>query len=255
MIRRGKAYDSTDLVFSIYQRMKQHGYNGAHIDSLVIDQVQVQDFTQAELRVFLMACRDKNGLFLTGDTAQTIARGVGFRFQDVKTTASMFYHYNEALPEKMPPVGIPKVDHLTVNYRTHSGILNCAASIVEIMGRLFPETVDTDVPREKAHFSGPRPFLLPHSNTEELWCLLASVAADKKTTIEFGAHQAILVRDQAAKEKLPSELKGALVLTVIESKGLEFDDGESLACFLMFAMRSPLTCSSCLHRFITPSHA
>jgi len=130
--------------------MKQHGYNGAHIDSLVIDQVQVQDFTQAELRVFLMACRDKNGLFLTGDTAQTIARGVGFRFQDVKTTASMFYHYNEALPEKMPPVGIPKVDHLTVNYRTHSGILNCAASIVEIMGRLFPETVDTDVPRESS---------------------------------------------------------------------------------------------------------
>jgi len=213
------SYDSSDLVFSVYQRLKS-GYNGVAIDSIVID--EVQDFTQSELRLFLMACGDKNRLFLTGDTAQTIARGVGFRFQDVK---SIFYKEAEkAKIEGTAPVGVPKVDMLTVNYRTHSGILNCASSVVDLMQKLFPETVDTDVPREQAHFSGPKPFLLPHSTTEELCCLLASVANDNETTIEFGAHQAILVRDQASKDKLPTEFEGALVLTIIESKGLEFDD-------------------------------
>ena len=60
--------------------------------------------------------------------------------------------------------------------------------------------------------AGPKPYLLPHSTTEELCCLLASVAADKETTIEFGAHQAILVRSQEAKELLPAEFEGTTVL-------------------------------------------
>jgi hypothetical protein len=41
---------------------------------------EVQDFTQAELLMDLRLVSDPNGLFLCGDTAQTIARGVGFRF-------------------------------------------------------------------------------------------------------------------------------------------------------------------------------
>ena len=65
-----------------HPKWKKHGYPGAVIDSLVVD--EVQDFTQAELRLFLECCSDKNGLFLTGDTCQTIARGVGFRFEDVR---------------------------------------------------------------------------------------------------------------------------------------------------------------------------
>jgi hypothetical protein len=40
----------------------------------------VQDFTQAELLMDLRIVADPNGLFLCGDTAQTIARGIGFRF-------------------------------------------------------------------------------------------------------------------------------------------------------------------------------
>ena len=34
-------------------------------------------------------CHDKNALFFTGDTCQTIARGVGFRFEELTT---MFHH-------------------------------------------------------------------------------------------------------------------------------------------------------------------
>jgi superfamily I DNA and RNA helicase len=46
---------------------------------------EVQDFTQSELRLFLEICANKNALLLTGDTCQTIARGVGFRFEELTT--------------------------------------------------------------------------------------------------------------------------------------------------------------------------
>ena len=38
-----------------------------------------QDFTQAELLLALRVVADPNGLFMCGDTCQTIARGIGFR--------------------------------------------------------------------------------------------------------------------------------------------------------------------------------
>jgi ATP-dependent exoDNAse (exonuclease V) beta subunit len=45
------------------------------------------------------------------------------------------------------------------------------------------------------------------------------------TKIEFGAQQVVLVRSDEARRNLPTELAAsAIVLTVFESKGLEFDD-------------------------------
>ena len=52
------------------------------VDSLFVD--EVQDFTQAETFVMAKLCRDPNNLFLAGDTAQSIAVGVDFRFTDVR---------------------------------------------------------------------------------------------------------------------------------------------------------------------------
>ena len=68
---------------------------------------------------------------------------------------------------------------------------------------------------------GPKPLLLTESTTEELCCLLAGSAAtlEEKSSIEFGAHQAIIVRNQKAKEDLPDEFRGALCLTTNEAKG------------------------------------
>lgn len=44
--------------------------------------------------------------------------------------------------------------------------------------------------------------------------------------MEFGAHQVLLVRSQESKERLPPPLDrtGGCILTVPQSKGLEFDD-------------------------------
>ncbi|GFH16322.1 uncharacterized protein HaLaN_12717, partial [Haematococcus lacustris] len=44
--------------------------------------------------------------------------------------------------------------------------------------------------------------------------------------VEFGANQVILVRSMQDKEKLPPEIQAsnAIVMTVPQAKGLEFDD-------------------------------
>ena len=44
--------------------------------------------------------------------------------------------------------------------------------------------------------------------------------------VEFGAHQVILVRTQDSVHELPDELKesNAIIMTVPQAKGLEFDD-------------------------------
>ena len=58
---------------------------------------------------------------------QTIARGLAFRFQDLR---SIFYSVAEETPQVVVPREIYK---LTRNYRTHSGILNMANSIVDLV--------------------------------------------------------------------------------------------------------------------------
>ena len=50
---------------------------------------ETQDFTQAELTILIRLAHNPNEMFLTGDTAQSIMRGVSFRFSDLKT----LFHY------------------------------------------------------------------------------------------------------------------------------------------------------------------
>ena len=216
---------------------------------------EVQDFSQAELRLLLSLCPDKNKVFLAGDTCQTIARGVGFRFEDLR---SLFYAESQAekagaalspkavvgakgasggamAAARRPDTQVPPVLQLSTNYRTHDGILRGAAFVVETLIRMFPASVDRLRPEQGA-FAGPLPILLPDTTEQELSRLLrgvtgkadaggAGVADDAlAAAVEFGAHQAVLVRSREAREELPLDLGEALALTVIQSKGLEFDD-------------------------------
>ena len=106
--------------------------------------------------------------------------------------------------------------------RTHNGILGCASEIVSIVLDLFPNAVDR-LQKDCGHFNGPKPRLLTETTADDLAILLVG-SDETQSQIEFGAHQAVLVRSQAAKDTLPEEFDGALVLTIFEAKGLEFDD-------------------------------
>ncbi|KAI3847224.1 hypothetical protein MKX03_000969 [Papaver bracteatum] len=110
------------------------------------------------------------GYAFSGDTAQTVARGIDFRFEDIR---SLFYNEFILDSESNRKVkGEPKKDkcrisdtfHLNQNFRTHTGVLKLSQSV-------------------------------------------------------------ILVRDDSTKKEICSLIgKKALVLTIVESKGLEFQD-------------------------------
>ena len=207
-------FDECDLVQHLHRRMHKVHDVPWSVHCFYID--EVQDFTQAELALFLQCCRDPNSTFFTGDTAQSIMRGISFRFQDLR---SLFHRINK----KVPQVKVPCKPHtLTVNFRSHSGIMGLAQSILDLLCEFFPSSIDV-LPEDKGMFPGPIPVLLESCDIADLAFLL-STNKREKSAIEFGAHQVILVQSKEAKDNLPSILKGAIVLTIFESKGLEFDD-------------------------------
>ena len=243
MRKEKAAFDEMSWVHNLYTRMLRHGYNGVALHQVYID--EVQDFTLGELQLLILMCTDPNMLFFTGDTAQTIAKGVGFRFKDVTTLFSLLKREMEGasmasvaaakkassslLPYQPPPVSaalivVPKLEQLSHNYRTHSGILNMAFSVIAVLRRLFPYSIDV-LEQERGLFQGMRPKLVLSTESTDLAALLAGSSSKSAKAIDFGAKQVILVRDADSKRALPEILKaGALVMTVPESKGLEMDD-------------------------------
>jgi superfamily I DNA/RNA helicase len=95
---------------------------------------EVQDLPHAV--IYLLSKTASYGVFYSGDTAQTIAKGVGFRFCDLKSL------FNQKLYESGINLKAPITKHLTVNFRSHNNILQMANSIVSSIEILFPKTID-----------------------------------------------------------------------------------------------------------------
>lgn len=57
------------------------------------------------------------------------------------------------------PQSPPKTFQLATNYRSHSGIVNCAQSIIGLISRFWPYSIDTLAP-EKGIVDGPKPVFL-----------------------------------------------------------------------------------------------
>ena len=80
---------------------------------------------------------------MAGDTAQAISR-TSFRFEDLRT---LFF---EQRAREVQAAGegegeltaIPDICSLSLNFRSHEGILRAANAIVATLHRLFPGSVD-----------------------------------------------------------------------------------------------------------------
>lgn len=213
-------FDETDLVRDVFIRLRKTNELPWILHQIYVD--ETQDFTQAELCLLLRICHNPNEMFLTGDTAQSIMRGISFRFNDLK---SLFYYAKKSMHaiDETAAVEVPKKVHqLTHNYRSHAGILSLASSILDLMIRFFPESFDR-LNKDQGLFPGPSPVLLESCSFSDLAVMLKGHKR-KTSHIEFGAHQAILVVDDAARDNIPEELQLGLILTIFEAKGLEFDD-------------------------------
>lgn len=183
------------------------------INYLMID--EVQDLTPKTLQLLLKITNER--VFFAGDTAQTIAKGVGARFSDLSTLLSTFG---------------TKVIQLTTNYRSHGQILALANSVVGLIETLFPFSIDK-LEKEESLTTGMKPLIimpLPEHELRNIFIGRNTSQNVKATTglsahkPQFGCNQVVIVRDQNQKDNLPEFLKAMLCLTVYEAKGLEFDD-------------------------------
>ena len=218
--RSHRMFDEADVVHSVYTRLKKVQIPEWSVHRFYVD--ETQDFTQAELTLLICCSRDPNGLFFTGDTAQSIMRGIAFRFNDLK---SLFFYSQQSFQALGFHTGVQvpnRLYQLTHNYRSHAGILRLATSIVDLLLFYFPESFDR-LEKDQGLFEGPKPVLLESCSFGDLAMILRGNRR-QSSRIEFGAHQVILVSSEETRTRMPDELKQGLILTIYESKGLEFDD-------------------------------
>ena len=204
-------FDDCDFIHHLHQKVATSDIQ-KHIPSvhqIYID--EVQDFTQAELSVISKCCCNANGLFLTGDTAQTIIQGVAFRFEDLR---SLFHD--------IMPQNVPEIHKLTVNHRSMKGVIQLATSITDLLTEFFPKSFDP-IPDEKSVHEGAVPIFLSSCIPDD-FALILKGDTQEIQPIDFGADQAIIVRTEESRKTLPEILSEGIVLTIFESKGLEFND-------------------------------
>ncbi|KAE9400953.1 P-loop containing nucleoside triphosphate hydrolase protein [Gymnopus androsaceus JB14] len=204
--------DGADRAHKILDFFKSQGIPGQKIDRLYVD--EVQDNLLIDTLILRMLCHDENGLFWAGDTAQTISVGSSFRFNGLKA-------FQWRLEEKRRSTLIgtqlavqPETFQLSVNYRSHSGIVDCAHSIIELITRFWKDSIDRLAP-EKGVVAGLKPLFFVGWDESDAGSLDQFVFGDSGNRIEFGAQQCILVRNEAARDRLKAKLG---------EQGLEFND-------------------------------
>lgn len=219
--REGHFFDEMDVVYNIAGRLslftKSVECGSRHwllpTDAVYVD--EVQDFTQSELYLLAKLCISPNNLMLAGDTAQSIAVGVGFRFTDVR---QIFYESFGGVK--------PTLCMLTENYRSHAGVLKLAAAVVELLYHFFSDSLDR-LPPDFGLFPGPKPVIMEVPSVADL-VLLLDGSKRETSRIEFGAHQVVLVRSKGTEDSLPQEfgVDPDWVMTVrqwmLSSRGLLF---------------------------------
>ncbi|KAI9169144.1 hypothetical protein LWI28_007641 [Acer negundo] len=220
-------FDLADLVIDLHCRLRDENIHVDLMDFVYID--EVQDLTMSQIALFKYICRNVDeGFVFSGDTAQTIARGVDFRFQDIR---ALFYKKFVLESSGNGFVGrehkgkISDVLSLSQNFRTHAGVLKLAQSIIELLFRFFPHSIDILKPEVSLIYGEP-PVLLQFENNEDaIIKLFANRGNFGGNIVGFGAQQVILVRDDCARKEILNHVgKQALVLTILECKGLEFQD-------------------------------
>jgi hypothetical protein len=161
-------------------------------DYLLCD--EVQDLPPKAILLLLGLTREN--VFFAGDTAQTIAKGVGARFGDLKDIFTK------------TKIRIPKVIQLSTNYRSHEQILDLANSVVNLIELFFPRSIDRLI-KEGAERQGLMPILLMPVDAKQLTRffmgakLSAEITSSDQATClntqvpQFGCSQVVIVRDQA----------------------------------------------------------
>ncbi|KAJ5825808.1 hypothetical protein N7474_002946 [Penicillium riverlandense] len=220
-----KEIDELDRVSDLLKLLK----NNATLEQLIrrcFEEIyvdEIQDLRCLDIVLLLSCLSDARGIHLAGDTAQCISKDSAFRFSEIK---ALFYEYYEVIANelKQPSFAKPVQFSLAKNYRSHQGILSFASWVMQLLWNGFPDTIDKLEP-EVGQTWGPRPIIFAGFDSSILSAKMIGLVKLNDQVADFGAEQVILVRDDMSKDKLQGQIgEVALVLTILESKGMEFDD-------------------------------
>ena len=148
-VREG-AFDFCDVVSHILQNILVGDlYRGPPIHFMMCD--EVQDLPPATLMLLI---RLGEHCFFSGDSAQTIAKGVGFRFSQLRNLFRPVQHN-----PRERNVELPSIHQLSINFRSHGKILDLANSLIKIIELGYPNTIDK-LKREVSWVEGLKPMML-----------------------------------------------------------------------------------------------
>ncbi|KAI5991381.1 hypothetical protein EDC04DRAFT_2587409 [Pisolithus marmoratus] len=194
---------------------------GPQVDFLYVD--EAQDNLLIDALLLKSICRNPEGLFWAGDTAQTISAGSSFRFDDLKAFLYRIEVEQASHNVRERAVTPPASFQLAINYRSHGGIVNCAHSVIELISHFWPNSIDSIQP-EHGIVDGLKPIFFTGWDKDTVR-YEQFLFGTSDSHIEFGAQQCILVRDEEAKKKLQQQVGDiGLIMTLYDSKGLEFND-------------------------------
>ncbi|OQE05043.1 hypothetical protein PENVUL_c027G05971 [Penicillium vulpinum] len=220
-----KEIDELDRVSGLLKSMRDNKALAEQIqrcfEEIYVD--EIQDLRCLDIILLLGCLSDARGIHLAGDTAQCISKDSVFRFPEIK---ALFYEHYEVIANKLnqPSFAKPVQFSLAKNYRSHQGILSFASWVMQLLWNGFPETIDKLDP-EIGQIGGPKPIIFAGFDSSILSAKMIGLVKLNDKVADFGAEQVILVRDDVSKDKLQTQIgEIALVLTILESKGMEFDD-------------------------------
>ncbi|CAG8616353.1 9660_t:CDS:10, partial [Ambispora leptoticha] len=215
-------YDSIDRTLAILHCATKKALRSPHIHEIYID--ECQDNQIVDFGLILKIFNRVDNIFLAGDIAQCIAKGSSFRFQDIRALMYEWELDRVRVNNTLRGPIKPNQFELNINYRSHNGILRLAASIIKLIRRFFPESID-HLSSERGEVGGPRPIVFKGFKAETFHFNVFSAGENTGNYIEFGAEQVIIVRDEDSKLRVQNLIgKAGLVMTVFEAKGMEFCD-------------------------------
>lgn len=212
-------YDLNDLYMHLNVFYENDLVANNLIDFLFIDEIQ-------DIPIHLLNYLRRFGTkfyYFSGDNAQNISKGVTFRFKDLANSYNS-YRYRKLYTD---------FHALTVNYRSHQQILELGNNIVLLIKMLFPNMIEY-LPPEESPITGPKPMMIPLG--EKIDSLISfmkeymGLKYEKSSTIQetdsykFANGQVFITRDYRSKQELLSRFPNCIALTILEAKGMEFDD-------------------------------
>eukprot|EP00746_Dinoflagellata_sp_MGD_P071141 gnl/MRDRNA2_/MRDRNA2_29022_c0_seq1.p1 gnl/MRDRNA2_/MRDRNA2_29022_c0~~gnl/MRDRNA2_/MRDRNA2_29022_c0_seq1.p1 ORF type:complete len:1957 (+),score=399.04 gnl/MRDRNA2_/MRDRNA2_29022_c0_seq1:483-5873(+) len=219
---KAMAFDEADFVYHIYRHIRAEGYKGPPLPTIFID--EAQDISQATIQLLLEVTEaQRGGIFISGDPAQAISKGLAFRLCDLRSTFLQ--------GPRCSKHDAPNVLRLTQNFRCAPPVLHLANGVLGLLQTFFPNALDHGLQEsptdgmEGRHASASQAAPMPQCITS-LQALLKDIIVGQPSEGEappFGANLVLLVREQAQKKFIPELLQHCLVMTIWEAKGLEFD--------------------------------